>query len=630
MGKLIQALDYIHDHVHMQGHDEAMGCVHQDIKPDNILVSQTNPHSAFDVIFKLADLGMAYIPPDYGLEKAGRRINRHQTQVFSPPECFRDEVEPANQSATRQVNLKMDIWSLGCVFSELVVWSVLGSRGRDEYQRLRIDATNEIKSMKYSVYSGCFHDGEEISSAVHEMHDRVRMKRSAVTELLPIIEDMLDPDEKQRPDAFTIERRFRRTLNNARRAISANETHWSGSLPDVHEIQDSRPLSPPPSPPRQYTRIVDSSTDESLRITPYVPRVRSAKMNLSQFQPKPGHRAASAIAKEKPMQVSRSSSWMSPSLRRACELGGFEEREKIPVYASSSPQIALHNSAVGFEEVEKFPDGIQATHGRDDNRMPSATIAEVIDWIKSRKGRRLAGNQTPVSELYLTALQNRDQIFVIDNSMSMKMHRTQVRKVFESLAYLVKGLDPDGIDLHFTMSGQSAHGYHRENLLKLFDMVRFDGQSSMELALSAILESPGRKRWNRPMFHDKKPRGKSIYVLTDGKWHGRNQFPDGMPELIKRLVDKLGSKTEVGIQFIQFGDDEVGTSRLRMLDDDLGTFGVNMDIIDTEHSTGNVYKMLLGHVSSSWDHIDTDTSSMSMPARQQKVSSRPTANFSNV
>ncbi|KAI4643857.1 hypothetical protein J4E93_006870 [Alternaria ventricosa] len=77
---------------------------------------------------------------------------------------------------------------------------------------------------------------------------------------------------------------------------------------------------------------------------------------------------------------------------------------------------------------------------------------------------------------------------------------------------------------------------------------------------------------------------------------------------ITHLVDNLwkaGKLQHVGIQFIRFGDDPIGKQRLEYLDNDnLKHYEVPGDIVDTEPSTGNVFKMLLASTDPSWDNDD--------------------------
>ena len=65
----------------------------------------------------------------------------------------------------------------------------------------------------------------------------------------------------------------------------------------------------------------------------------------------------------------------------------------------------------------------------------------------------------------------------------------------------------------------------------------------------------------------------------------------------------------VGIQFIRFGNDAIGKQRLEYLDNDkLQHYTVPMDIVDTEPSTGNVFKMLLASTDPSWNNDDDEPS----------------------
>tara|TARA_R110002003_G_scaffold391_15_gene19519 strand:- start:3713 stop:4222 length:510 start_codon:yes stop_codon:yes gene_type:complete len=157
----------------------------------------------------------------------------------------------------------------------------------------------------------------------------------------------------------------------------------------------------------------------------------------------------------------------------------------------------------------------------------------------------------------------------------MKPSRSQVKEAFEGLAYLVKGLDHDGIDLHFTNSPETGHGHHRDSMIAKLNNVSYRGETHMELTLGRILDRSNNKRWSASAFLKRESNwGQSIYVLTDGKWYGKDDSLCGIPELVKRVTSKMGSRATLGIQFIQFGSDPVGTWRLKELDDGLQKHGI--------------------------------------------------------
>ena len=69
-----------------------------------------------------------------------------------------------------KVKPHVDIWSLGCVFSEAAVWLVLGKAGLERYRRNRHQDTKRIHDFHDH---GCFHDGKDVLESVGDMHHEV-------------------------------------------------------------------------------------------------------------------------------------------------------------------------------------------------------------------------------------------------------------------------------------------------------------------------------------------------------------------------------------------------------------------------------------------------------------------------
>jgi Protein kinase domain len=102
---------------------------HGDVKPENILRVRTKPlsHTEIDVgILKLADMGLAkhhtvvteFRPPT---------SMRYTTYRYEPPEVILDV--SANSGRSR----RQDIWSLGCVTLELIIWLLYGAQALSEF-----------------------------------------------------------------------------------------------------------------------------------------------------------------------------------------------------------------------------------------------------------------------------------------------------------------------------------------------------------------------------------------------------------------------------------------------------------------------------------------------------------------
>ncbi|CAN9134019.1 unnamed protein product [Alternaria alternata] len=204
------------------------------------------------------------------------------------------------------------------------------------------------------------------------------------------------------------------------------------------------------------------------------------------------------------------------------------------------------------------------------------------------------------------------RIFLIDDSASMQQHWKEVKKVFEALAYLVKLMDPDGIELRFANSCEhDGREKNRNGLIRKFERVKPGGQCQMGIALNKILPNyyqTQNKRVSWSFRVEEKPPA-NIYILTDGVWSQGPECLSTVQEHIIGLVNQLsatGKLEHVGIQFIRFGDDEVGKQRLDILDNDkMKYYDVPRDIVDTEPSTGNIFKMLLGSTDGNWDRQDS-------------------------
>lgn len=164
----------------------------------------------------------------------------------------------------------------------------------------------------------------------------------------------------------------------------------------------------------------------------------------------------------------------------------------------------------------------------------------------------------------------------------MNPYWPNVTKTFSALSYLVKRVDPDGIDLHFTNSLESHHSRRTRHLLEKVQRRKPASQCDMKSRLGKILE-PYRAELPKalePARHkhflrhwSSKGRSICIYVFTDGVWQDGLRPLGGVDEPIRIFVDRLKElgllDTQVGIQFIRFGNDKRGMERLRKLDSDL-------------------------------------------------------------
>ncbi|KAH8707099.1 hypothetical protein GQ44DRAFT_763712 [Phaeosphaeriaceae sp. PMI808] len=488
--RLLEPICRIHCHTDPEDHGAVVRGVHQDISPNNILLSSSIGGRAF----KLVDFALTCFQRGSGDKEDMLRRGARGTQMFSAPECFRAEADMFIQQTAYQANPKHDIWSLGCVFSEALVWSMLGSDGIIAYRAARKAATNDIPSMRSTAYSGCFHDGNEVLETVRSMHCKVLQSnhlpqayRHLVKSLIITIEGMLS-QEMTRPAAVTV---------------------------------------------RNHLLAAISQTTDSVRAE-CMPRLQKDHLKI---------------------------------------VGGFYEGERAGCHEHSV--LAADNPCLANDTLRT------ATARQGSKRaLPHADVPEVLKRVVNKKARIATSSTTPIREEYIKNLRGREQIFVIDNSESMRSYWKHVRESFEALSYVVKNLDPDGINLHFTNSNQSARSKHRTRLLTLLDEIEPGGPCNMTAVLKKVIDQFTKDRHS--LSHSKST-GVSVYILTNGVWDDEPSSSNDVLKFITSDILETKPLSCISLQFIQFGNSSIGTRRLAMLDNI--TQLISLGISSTLHHT---------------------------------------------
>ncbi|CAI4215861.1 unnamed protein product [Parascedosporium putredinis] len=195
--------NYILDYYGSFVQNSTLSGMHQDIQPCNILVFSGSGSSGnrFDLHFKIGDFGAAQIKrlrlKDGQLESK-RHNNGKMNRMYLAPEC--SPMHVVQRHAPNQITATSDVWALGAVFSETLIWCFGGEPERERY---RLNRTYEIqKFAKYFCDTGfdsCFHNGIQCLEAVHAAHKAVL--RDAPGMDLPmrvsntILETMLQRDQ---------------------------------------------------------------------------------------------------------------------------------------------------------------------------------------------------------------------------------------------------------------------------------------------------------------------------------------------------------------------------------------------------------------------------------------------------
>ncbi|KZW04150.1 hypothetical protein EXIGLDRAFT_758449 [Exidia glandulosa HHB12029] len=203
----------------------------------------------------------------------------------------------------------------------------------------------------------------------------------------------------------------------------------------------------------------------------------------------------------------------------------------------------------------------------------------------------------------LVLLSKYDTIVIVDDSGSMLGERWQeARDALVGVVDAVSRYDLTGIELHFLNNPYKCNVRSSSDIEKAFCTVNPEGATPTgekleELLLDYMERLEASKQLTAIPAVPVKP--VNFIILTDGA-------PTDDPETVivtvaRRLDARHFPISQVGIQFVQIGDDAGATAALQELDDELArTHGVR-DIVDTTPYSGTVTaetlaKILIGGI----------------------------------
>lgn len=189
-------------------------------------------------------------------------------------------------------------------------------------------------------------------------------------------------------------------------------------------------------------------------------------------------------------------------------------------------------------------------------------------------------------------LDKRDYTLIIDQSGSMwtkdkdemKIQNEQklqsrwelIKESTIAFASKCEQLDPDGITVYTFNDGfKRFENVTADKVIEIFEDEEPFGNTNLAEVLQDALDN----YFQRKAKGQTKPNGEIILVVTDGQ-------PNDRKAVVKTIVDATHKmdvdRKELGISFIQIGNDEQATKFLKILDDELqGSGGAKFDIVDT-------------------------------------------------
>jgi hypothetical protein len=177
---------------------------------------------------------------------------------------------------------------------------------------------------------------------------------------------------------------------------------------------------------------------------------------------------------------------------------------------------------------------------------------------------------------------DRDYTLIIDKSGSLAINdqgngKTRWEVAQESTFALAKKceeIDPDGITVYlFSGRFRRYDNVTAEKIMQIYAENEPMGRSDLKTVLQDALDN----YFQRKAQGLAKPNGETILVITDS-------IPDEPKEIIRLIISasqKIDRDEELGISFIQIGNDPKGKEYFKALDDQLQSAGAKFDIVDT-------------------------------------------------
>ncbi|GAB1319451.1 hypothetical protein MFIFM68171_09661 [Madurella fahalii] len=593
--QLFNGLGRIHELISYEN-DEVIRGIHEDIRPENILLMKGASGSHYDFTPKIADFGLhsrVRTAKEYGSGSVG--LDHYGNQRFSSPECSHHTTQ--RQRGINMINTSADIFSTGAVLSHTVAWVIGGVRMQQNYFESR-KAYHETYLTRFlgSGYEGCFHDSIEPLPIVAQEHRK--------------FERHCDPCDKVTP--------FVLGLIEKHMLIRVPKDRWRAKdiLERFEQFMMSPPAHHPPSPP------MTSPTSKPL----------FTASSVTASSPVWSEGLASSRTND-PVPVTDASRLVSvdsePTRRPPLLITVPPHDNHADGKAAGPPQLQRDDSRLTVDNASSSsrppPSGTSPNTTPNPSPIssigPSIFVPQMIDFhTASRAGKPVDPDTARLVEHLEHNLGGRDQLFFIDDSHGMSEHQGAIRDGFRALACIAKRLDPDKVELVFASRPWRVHRARRTRRLReLVEKCEYLGEPHlMEGRVAELIDRVIIPRLPlRVCGFNVNPLARhkvSVYIFTDGNWAdartptGRSASTDdacGVETQVRRLIEKMKKRkldrSEVSLHFVRFGDNENGRRYLQRLDDFGGA--ERWDIVDVKHIRSNVASMILGPLSRENDRI---------------------------
>ena len=134
----------------------AVNCRHGDLKPDNILVfKRKNPSGSWiDWYLVISDFGLARVHEHWTRSRNQPTKTMTGAQRYEPP-----QVSLYHPDRDKPWSRSYDIWSLGCIFLEFIVWAHYGKDALEQFNK-------DLGPRREEKFWKCGSDGYEVHPVI--------------------------------------------------------------------------------------------------------------------------------------------------------------------------------------------------------------------------------------------------------------------------------------------------------------------------------------------------------------------------------------------------------------------------------------------------------------------------------
>lgn len=200
---------------------QEFNCRHGDLKPGNILcfTKGGSGGGSGTTVLKIADFGISRIHLDKTVARKSATTTLYLTAAYQGPEV---EFEAMDDKNPHPRSRRYDIWSLGCVFLEFLIWLLYGSEALDEFDKARGSARPASNRSSSSCPWYEVTDKATKAAKIHQLvvwtierlqNDPRCAGETVLAALIRIIKDqMLQPDVDKRPSAEDVSQQLQKLV----------------------------------------------------------------------------------------------------------------------------------------------------------------------------------------------------------------------------------------------------------------------------------------------------------------------------------------------------------------------------------------------------------------------------------